>query len=79
MLKIKDNYNPLIMCLIFLSRLFSFLMANLDGNDEPAWLERVRSEGAVPLCDPDNCSNGWASTLGDSFKERGPDYFTTRD
>ncbi|XP_071903393.1 protein ENHANCED DISEASE RESISTANCE 2-like isoform X2 [Coffea arabica] len=59
-------------------RLFSFLMANLDGNDEPAWLERVRSEGAVPLCDPDNCSNGWASPLGDSFKVRGPDYFTTR-
>nr|XP_027121466.1 protein ENHANCED DISEASE RESISTANCE 2-like isoform X1 [Coffea arabica] len=58
--------------------LFSFLMANLDGNDEPAWLERVRSEGAVPLCDPDNCSNGWASPLGDSFKVRGPDYFTTR-
>lgn len=53
-------------------------MGNLDGNDEPAWIERVRSEGAVPLCDPDNCSNGWASPPGDTFKVRGPDYFTTR-
>ncbi|KAL3529105.1 hypothetical protein ACH5RR_008427, partial [Cinchona calisaya] len=58
--------------------LFSLLMANLDGNDEPAWLERVRSEGSVPLCDPDNCSNGWASPPGDFFKVRGPEYFSTR-
>ncbi|CAK7322638.1 unnamed protein product [Dovyalis caffra] len=42
------------------------------------WIERVKSEGAVPLLDPDNCSNGWWSPPGDCFMVRGPDYLTTK-
>ncbi|XP_068324622.1 protein ENHANCED DISEASE RESISTANCE 2-like [Pyrus communis] len=45
---------------------------------ELEWIERVRSEGAVPLLDPDNCRNGWASPPGDKFLVRGPDYLSTR-
>ncbi|KAI9081804.1 hypothetical protein K1719_036226 [Acacia pycnantha] len=45
---------------------------------EPEWIDRIRSEGAVPLLEPDNCSNGWASPPGDSFMVRGPEYFTTK-
>ncbi|KAM1030018.1 hypothetical protein ACFX14_033835 [Malus domestica] len=41
-------------------------------------IERVRSEGAVPLLDPDNCRNGWASPPGYKFLVRGPDYLSTR-
>nr|XP_016456460.1 PREDICTED: protein ENHANCED DISEASE RESISTANCE 2-like [Nicotiana tabacum]XP_016456466.1 PREDICTED: protein ENHANCED DISEASE RESISTANCE 2-like [Nicotiana tabacum]XP_016456476.1 PREDICTED: protein ENHANCED DISEASE RESISTANCE 2-like [Nicotiana tabacum] len=53
-------------------------MANLDGDDEPEWIKRVKSEGAVPLLDPHNCSNGWASPPGNSFMVRGPEYFLTK-
>jgi hypothetical protein len=52
-------------------------MASL-GDGEHQWLERVKSEGAVPLLDPDNCSNGWASPPGDYFMVRGPEYLTTK-
>lgn len=54
------------------------VMATSDGDDEPEWMRRIKSEGAVPLLEPDNCPNGWASPPGDIFKVRGPEYFTTR-
>uniref|UniRef100_A0A803M5Y1 Protein ENHANCED DISEASE RESISTANCE 2 C-terminal domain-containing protein n=2 Tax=Chenopodium quinoa TaxID=63459 RepID=A0A803M5Y1_CHEQI len=53
-------------------------MAKHDDNDEPEWIRRILSEGAVPLLEPDNCPNGWASPSGDIFKVRGPEYFTTK-
>lgn len=53
-------------------------MANPDGNSEYSWIERVKSEGSVPLLDPDNCANGWASPPGEAFKVRGPEYFSTK-
>ncbi|XP_021752082.1 protein ENHANCED DISEASE RESISTANCE 2-like [Chenopodium quinoa] len=53
-------------------------MAKHDDNDEPEWIRRIKSEGAVPLLEPDNCPNGWASPSGDIFKVRGPEYFTTK-
>ncbi|VFQ72470.1 unnamed protein product [Cuscuta campestris] len=49
-----------------------------DGDDEPEWIKKVKSEGAVPFLDPENCSNGWASPAGDVFMVRGPDYFSNR-
>ncbi|XP_015581051.1 protein ENHANCED DISEASE RESISTANCE 2 isoform X2 [Ricinus communis] len=42
------------------------------------WIERIKSEGAVPLLEPDDCPNGWASPPGDTFMVRGPDYLTTK-
>lgn len=53
-------------------------MAVHDGNDEPEWMRRIKSEGAVPLLEPENCPNGWASPPGDIYKVRGPEYFTTK-
>ncbi|KAM1135729.1 hypothetical protein ACFX2B_033523 [Malus domestica] len=53
-------------------------MDNTGEKKELEWIERVRSEGAVPLLDPDNCRNGWASPLGYKFLVRGPDYLSTR-
>ncbi|KAI4324352.1 hypothetical protein L6164_023899 [Bauhinia variegata] len=53
-------------------------MANPGDKREPEWIDRVRSGGAVPLLEPDKCSNGWTSPPGDAFKVRGPDYFSTR-
>ncbi|OVA08764.1 protein of unknown function DUF1336 [Macleaya cordata] len=53
-------------------------MARCDGNNEPEWIERIKAEGAVPLLEPDNCPNGWASPPGDKFMVRGPEYFSTR-
>ena len=55
-----------------------FIMDNIDDTKELKWIDRVRSEGAIPYLDPDNCSNGWASPPGDAFMVRGPDYFSTR-
>ncbi|KAG6741335.1 hypothetical protein POTOM_054568 [Populus tomentosa] len=52
-------------------------MASL-GDGEHQWLEIVKSEGAFPLLDPDNCSSGWASPPGDYFMVRGPEYLTTK-
>ncbi|KAL2920937.1 Protein ENHANCED DISEASE RESISTANCE 2 [Bienertia sinuspersici] len=49
-----------------------------DGDHEPEWMNRIKSAGAVPLLEPDNCPNGWASPPGDIFKVRGPEYFTTK-
>lgn len=41
-------------------------------------MKRVQSKGAVPLIDPDNGSNGWASPPGNKFMVRGPDYFSIK-
>lgn len=49
-----------------------------DDKDEPEWMRRVKSEGAVPLLEPENCPKGWASPPGKKFMVRGPEYFTTR-
>lgn len=54
------------------------LMAKHDDCGEPEWIKRVKREGAVPLLEPDDCSNGWAIPPGDTFMVRGPDYFTSR-
>lgn len=53
-------------------------MASTEAKREPEWIERVRSEGAVPLLDADSCQNGWASPPGDKFMVRGPDYLSTK-
>ena len=50
----------------------------IPGDSEHQWIERVKSEGAVPLLDPYNCSNGWASPPGECFMVRGPKYVTTK-
>ncbi|XP_020223767.1 protein ENHANCED DISEASE RESISTANCE 2 isoform X2 [Cajanus cajan] len=53
-------------------------MASAGDREESEWIDRIISEGAVPLLEPDNCSNGWATPPGDAFMVRGPEYFTTR-
>uniref|UniRef100_A0A5B7B0W6 Protein ENHANCED DISEASE RESISTANCE 2 C-terminal domain-containing protein n=1 Tax=Davidia involucrata TaxID=16924 RepID=A0A5B7B0W6_DAVIN len=53
-------------------------MAHLDGENEKEWIKRVKSEGAVPLLEPDHCPNGWASPPGDIFMVRGPEYLSAR-
>lgn len=54
-------------------------MANPNEKDEYSWIEKLKFEGSVPLLDPDNCPNGWASPPGDAFKVRGPEYFSTKN
>ncbi|KAK6116739.1 hypothetical protein DH2020_049472 [Rehmannia glutinosa] len=54
------------------------LMAKLEQNPEHEWIERVKSEGSVPLLEPDHCSKGWASPPGDIFMVRGPEYLKTK-
>ncbi|MQL68533.1 hypothetical protein Taro_000860, partial [Colocasia esculenta] len=41
------------------------------------WIEKAKAEGAVPLLEPENCANGWASPPGDKFMVRGPDYLSS--
>lgn len=53
-------------------------MASTGGKSELKWIEKVRSEGAVPHFEPDNCPNGWACPPGDNFMVRGPEYFSTK-
>ncbi|KAK9288604.1 hypothetical protein L1049_017063 [Liquidambar formosana] len=53
-------------------------MASPDEKNEPEWIEIVKSGGAVPLLEPDNCPNGWAYPPGDKFMVRGPEYFSTK-
>lgn len=54
-------------------------MANNCEENKPEWIEKVRSEGAVPFSlDPNKCPNGWASPMGDVFKVRGPKYFSKK-
>lgn len=51
--------------------------AEEDAKD-PDWIQRLRSEGPVPMQTPDECVAGWASPPGHNFMVRGPDYFTTK-
>lgn len=53
-------------------------MANTSCKKEDGWIERVKSGGAVPLLDPENCPNGWATPPGDKFLVRGPEYFSNK-
>lgn len=53
-------------------------MASSDNNSEFDWIDKVKSQGAVPLLDPEDCPNGWASPSGDKFMVRGPEYFSTK-
>lgn len=53
-------------------------MAGPDSINEPEWIKKVKSGGAVPYLEPDNCSNGWATPPGDRFMVRGPDYLSTK-
>ncbi|OIW15924.1 hypothetical protein TanjilG_04459 [Lupinus angustifolius] len=53
-------------------------MTSSGDGKESEWINRIRSEGSIPLLEPDNCSNGWASPPGDAFMVRGPEYFSTR-
>ena len=53
-------------------------MAGPDDPKKSEWIDRIKSEGSIPLLDPDNCSNGWASPPGAAFKIRGPEYLTTK-
>lgn len=50
--------------------------SDAEGNGE--WIERVKTKGAVPLLDPENCPNGWATPPGDKFMVRGPDYLSNK-
>jgi hypothetical protein len=49
-----------------------------NGEVQHQWMEDVKSGGAVPFLDPDNCPNGWATPPGDTFMVRGPDYLATK-
>lgn len=53
-------------------------MANTNSRNDGEWIEKVKSGGAVPHLDLDNCPNGWASPPGDIFMVRGPQYFLNR-
>ncbi|XP_010522177.1 PREDICTED: protein ENHANCED DISEASE RESISTANCE 2-like [Tarenaya hassleriana] len=53
-------------------------MAGSNGKNEPEWIRRVKSEGAVPFLDQDNCQNGWATPSPDKFLVRGPHYLSDR-
>ncbi|WCJ41325.1 hypothetical protein M5689_022204 [Euphorbia peplus] len=53
-------------------------MASTGDGTESEWIEKIKSEGAVPLLEPDSSSNGWASPPGEKFMVRGPDYFTNK-
>ncbi|XP_075523739.1 protein ENHANCED DISEASE RESISTANCE 2 [Primulina tabacum] len=53
-------------------------MGYSEKNQDQEWIERVKSEGDIPLLEPDNCSNGWASPPGDIFLVRGPEYLKTK-
>lgn len=53
-------------------------MASPAERSDCEWIERIKAEGAVPLLEPENCPNGWASPPGDKFMVRGPDYLTSK-
>ena len=53
-------------------------MAVPDGETGNAWIEEVKSGGAVPCLDPESCPNGWATPSGDVFMVRGPDYLSDK-
>lgn len=53
-------------------------MAGPDSKSERKWIEQVKSRGAVPFLEPENCLNGWATPPGDRFMVRGPDYLSNK-
>ncbi|KAG6529826.1 hypothetical protein ZIOFF_012040 [Zingiber officinale] len=53
-------------------------MAGYDGEKDYSWIEKVRSGGAVPYLEPENCSNGWATPTSDNFMVRGPNYLSDK-
>lgn len=53
-------------------------MAGSEVGNDAEWIERVKSGGAVPYLDPENCANGWASPPGNKFMVRGPEYFSNK-
>lgn len=53
-------------------------MAAPDSENGNAWIEKVKSEGALPFLDPENCPNGWATPSGDVFMVRGPNYLSDK-
>ncbi|GLJ30104.1 hypothetical protein SUGI_0595390 [Cryptomeria japonica] len=53
-------------------------MADIEGENDPEWVKRLKHQGSVRLLDLDNCPNGWASPPGDRFRVRGPDYLTSK-
>lgn len=50
----------------------------LEENKGHEWINKVKSEGAVPLLEPGQCSSGWASPSGNIFKVRGKNYLRTK-
>lgn len=52
-------------------------MASLDGEAD-AWLDELKLGGSVPLSEPENCPNGWATPPGDKFMVRGPEYLQNK-
>ncbi|KAG6525993.1 hypothetical protein ZIOFF_015967 [Zingiber officinale] len=65
--------------LLTLSLKLHFLhMAGYDGEKDYSWIEKVRSGGAVPYLEPENCSNGWATPTSDNFMVRGPNYLSDK-
>lgn len=53
-------------------------MAVPDGETGTDWVETVKSGGAIPCLEPENCPHGWATPSGNSFMVRGPDYLLDR-
>lgn len=53
-------------------------MAGPDGEHEYKWIEQVKSGGAVPCLESENCPNGWATPPGHKFLVRGPDYLSNK-
>ncbi|KAL8487375.1 hypothetical protein ACS0TY_023889 [Phlomoides rotata] len=46
--------------------------------EELDWVEKVKSEGAVPVLEAGKCSSGWGSPSGNIFMVRGKDYLRTK-
>uniref|UniRef100_A0A1D1YXA6 3-dehydroquinate dehydratase n=1 Tax=Anthurium amnicola TaxID=1678845 RepID=A0A1D1YXA6_9ARAE len=53
-------------------------MALPDDESLSDWIEKLKTGGAVPLLEPENCPNGWSSPPGDKFIVRGPDYLSSK-
>lgn len=53
-------------------------MAGSNGEREEEWIENVKSSGAVPFCEPENCPNGWSTPPNNIFLVRGPDYLSSK-
>ncbi|KAK8961150.1 hypothetical protein KSP40_PGU020001 [Platanthera guangdongensis] len=46
--------------------------------EEDEWIDKLKIGGSVPLLEPENCPNGWATPPGDKFLVRGPDYLQNK-